>query len=330
MWLSLVISLPVLQMVAAFPLNMINNRPIIGVLAQESSKGSPAATYIPSPYVKWLESAGARVIPVRLFRENDLKAHCYYKKLFDSMNGILFPGGGVDIINSQFAKTAMIFYKLARHAKDSNGDLFPLWGTCQGFELITALVSKQNLLTNVDAEDLPLPLNFTSEATDSTLFGNLPKDVYIPLKTENVTANYHHWALSPKNFSENNDLKSFFKVLSTNRDRNGKEFISSIEAYKYPVYALQWHPEKNNYVWMPGAKINHDAHAVRVSQYFADFLVAQARKSKHRFPSVKDENEALVNNYHPIFDRKSSLENYFFDFLNETALTSFSSDCKHL
>ena len=55
-----------------------------------------------------------------------------------------------------------------------------------------------------------------------------------------------------------------------------------------------------------------------------------ARKSQHRFPSVKDENEALVNNYHPIFDRKSSLENYFFDFLNETALTSFSSDCKHL
>lgn len=30
MWLSLVIALHVLQMVAAFPLNMINNRPIIG------------------------------------------------------------------------------------------------------------------------------------------------------------------------------------------------------------------------------------------------------------------------------------------------------------
>ena len=54
---------------------LVNTFPSSGVLAQESFKGSPAATYIPSPYVKWLESAGARVIPVRLFRwENPKKS----------------------------------------------------------------------------------------------------------------------------------------------------------------------------------------------------------------------------------------------------------------
>lgn len=47
-------------------------------------------------------------------------------------------------------------------AKDKDGDLFPMWGTCQGFELMSVLVAKQNLLTAVDAEDLPLPLNFTT------------------------------------------------------------------------------------------------------------------------------------------------------------------------
>lgn len=41
-------------------------------------------------------------------------------------------------------------------------------------------------------------LSFIPAATDSVLFGNLPKDVYLPLKTENVTANYHSWALTPK------------------------------------------------------------------------------------------------------------------------------------
>lgn len=318
MWITLTILLTFLQLAEGFP---IYNRPIIGVLAQESSKGKPGATYIPAPYIKWLESAGARVIPVQLFRENDMKAYCYYKKLFTSMNGILFPGGGVDLMNSQFAKTAKIFYNLAIHAKDENGDFFPMWGTCQGFELMSVLVAKQNLLTAADAEDLPLPLNFTMDATDSVMFGNLPRDVYLPLKFENVTANYHSWALSPKNFSENKDLQRFFKVLSTNTDRNGKEFISSMEAYKYPVYAVQWHPEKNNFVWMPKAHINHDASAIRVSQYFADLFVAQARKSPHRFPSVKAENQVLVNNYHPLFDRKNSLENYYFDFLNATTVT---------
>lgn len=138
--------------------------------------------------------------PCPVIQGEQYEAYCYYKKLFNSMNGILFPGGGVDLMNSQFAKTAMIFYKLAIQAKDKDGDLFPMWGTCQGFELMSVLVAKQNLLTAVDAEDLPLPLNFTTEATDSVLFGKLPRDVYLPLKTENVTANYHSWALTPKNF----------------------------------------------------------------------------------------------------------------------------------
>lgn len=41
-----------------------------------------------------------------------------------------------------------------------------------------------------------------------------------------------------QNFSENKDLRSFFKVLSTNMDRNGKEFISSMEGNKidYRLY----------------------------------------------------------------------------------------------
>lgn len=41
-----------------------------------------------------------------------------------------------------------------------------------------------------------------------------------------------------QNFSENKDLRSFFKVLSTNTDRNGKEFISSMEGNKinYRLY----------------------------------------------------------------------------------------------
>lgn len=51
---------------------------------------------------------------------------------------------------------------LVMQAKDKDGDFFPMWGTCQGFELMSVLVAKQNLLTAVDAEDLPLPLNFTT------------------------------------------------------------------------------------------------------------------------------------------------------------------------
>jgi anthranilate/para-aminobenzoate synthase component II len=49
-----------------------------------------------------------------------------------------------------------------------------------------------------------------------------------------------HFAATPS-------LNTFFNSLSTNKDRNGDEFISTIEAFDYPIYGSQWHPEKNPY-----------------------------------------------------------------------------------
>ena len=37
---------------------------------------------------------------------------------------------------------------------------------------------------------------------------------------------------------------SMFDVLSTNKDKKGTAFVSTIEAKKYPFYGVQWHPEK--------------------------------------------------------------------------------------
>ncbi|KAJ8318273.1 hypothetical protein KUTeg_003364, partial [Tegillarca granosa] len=64
-----------------------------------------------------------------------------------------------------------------RTAND-NGDYFPLWGTCLGFQLLTALTSGQNLLSTVDAENIMMPLNLEPGYNNSRLFGNLPHDVF--------------------------------------------------------------------------------------------------------------------------------------------------------
>ena len=34
-----------------------------------------------------------------------------------------------------------------------------------------------------------------------------------------------------------------------NKDRKGKSFVSTMEAKTVPVYATQWHPEKNAFEW---------------------------------------------------------------------------------
>ena len=82
----------------------LNNRPIIGILAQECLPYFPAeicnTSYIAASYVKYVESAGARVVPVLINQPED-----YYRTIFTSTNGLLLPGGDVSLTDSgKFAK----------------------------------------------------------------------------------------------------------------------------------------------------------------------------------------------------------------------------------
>lgn len=59
----------ILFFISLFRFNLATERPIIGILAQETyivDKYLPEKydSFIAASYVKWLESAGARVIPV--------------------------------------------------------------------------------------------------------------------------------------------------------------------------------------------------------------------------------------------------------------------------
>ena len=79
----------------------MNHRPIIGILAQELSSslepwyGDNYTSYIGAAYVKYVEQAGARVVPVLINQDDD-----YYDTIFKSTNGLLIPGGAVSIVDS--------------------------------------------------------------------------------------------------------------------------------------------------------------------------------------------------------------------------------------
>lgn len=250
--------------------------------------------YIAASYVKYLESAGARVVPVR----PDLTDE-EYVKLFHSINGVLFPGGGADLKKSGYARTAKIFYSLATQSFD-DGDYFPVWGTCLGFEELSYLVSGESLLTHTNTEGITMPLNFTESILKSRMFRNFPADLLLSLELEPLTANFHMWSLSMMNFTKNEKLKAFFNVLTTNTD--GKiEFISTMEGYKYPVYGVQWHPEKSPYEWGLFDGISHAPNAVKAAFYLAEFFVSEARKNGHHFQSDIEEEEALIYQYHPVY-----------------------------
>uniref|UniRef100_UPI00358F6060 gamma-glutamyl hydrolase-like n=2 Tax=Myxine glutinosa TaxID=7769 RepID=UPI00358F6060 len=289
---------------------VINLRPVIGVLTQEAfgKVREYGEAYIPASYIKFLESAGARVAPIR----NDLKTK-EYKELFSYINGLLLPGGSANLTSSGYAKAAKVFYDETIRAAE-RGDMFPLWGTCLGFEQLMTITASQNLLQHTDSDNLSLPLEFVVDPASSRIFQHLPPDLIEALGTENITANFHSWSLTPKNYSMNNALEQMYRIVSLNTDNNGIKFISSVEAYNYSIYGVQWHPEKAPFEWNPNQAISHSSNAVHTSFYMAEFFVNEARKNFHRFPNQSMEEAALIYQNVPVYVGNISgfTESYFF------------------
>ena len=122
----------------------------------------------------------------------------------------------------------------------------------------------------------------------------MPAEIAGTLSDENSTSNFHHWCLTEQKF-DSSTLPNFYKILSTNEDDKGLQFISSMEAIKYPIWGTQFHPEKNIYEWGYGYKsIPHTTHAVHAGQYFADFFINQGDNSPIRSTNHTDNNQLIL------------------------------------
>lgn len=282
-----------------------NLRPIIAILTQplgteignQSKHGNE--TYIAASYVKWVESAGGRVVPLHYDTDaSEISA------VLLSVNGVLFPGGGTSFNKgSKMRATGHVIYNFATRSNDA-GRTFPLWGTCLGFQFMAVLAADDdNIICSkcYNTEGIPLPLNFSVAARHSHLFGAMSDHLYNDLATQNITENSHHDGIRPSLFLTNPKLKATFQVLSTNKDDKGASFASTYESAHYPFAASQWHPEKANFEW--GVKLGpnaipHSAAAVAASQYLANQFLDKARQNHFSYPSEEAETQALIYNYH--------------------------------
>ena len=202
-------------------------------------------------------------------------------------------------------------FDMALKAND-NGDYWPIWGTCLGFELLAFLaINETHSLTRCSSMEQPLPLDVTSKFLESQIGRDIPDDVFTTLTTKESTINFHNWCLSPTNFSYF-EMDKFWDVLATNKDYNGFEFISLLEAKKYPIWGSQFHPEKHAYEWtLRYPKIPHDISSIHAGAYFAEFFVEETRKNEHKFVDRMTEEKHLIYNYPPTFTGDIKIDDTF-------------------
>jgi gamma-glutamyl hydrolase len=142
--------------------------------------------------------------------------------------------------------------------------------------------------------------------------------------TEPLAMNNHHKGASPAQLAQNARLAATFTLLSTNHDRGGRAFVSTVEGQGgLPVWGVQWHPEKNVFEWgtvpdpatgeaLPYEGINHSPTAQALTRYTGEFFVAHARRSAHAFPSQQEEEAALMYNYAAVPSGPEFVQSYYF------------------
>jgi len=284
----------------------INNRPIVGVLTQDCPFKT-GSQYIAAGYVKWLEAAGARVVPLKY----DMKG---LSETLKHINGVLLPGGSQSMTGKYGEALKTIF----QHSLKSydEGNPFPLWGTCLGFEELVCLAAQSTSVLDgsYDSENLPLPLKLESGAQKSRFFANMPDSMIKVIQTKNVTYNNHAHGVKPDKFSSNSVLGKFFNVLSTNTDRKGKKFVSTIEGRVYPIWGTQWHPEKVSFEWNENLSILHTSESVAINMYPVTFFVDQCRQNKNKYPTKTAEESDLIYNFkmEPTYKTTHFEQCYFF------------------
>ena len=212
-----------------------NEQPIIGIVTQAvddslvkaNPKFADYQSYMMADYVQFMEGSGARVIPIL---DTELDAETLDK--LGKINGVLFPGGAGD---EQYKLKAQFIYKQAIKMND-NGEFFPLWGICQGFEYLAMFAADAGdaVLTKLESHDVSIPIKFEVDPEKTKMFHAAGKDAKLYEETPSAFMS-HTWGIDPKKFETDKGLAKMFTMTSTSYDCiHDSTFVSSMESPDYP------------------------------------------------------------------------------------------------
>lgn len=280
---------------------MAVKNPIIGVMAQEMNpdlihKFPGKRQYIAASYVKSIEGSGGRVMPIFIGMNET-----YYRNVLNYVNGVLLPGGGTYCdIEKGYCQSLKIIYDIILKM-NQKGDFFPVLGICLGMEFVLRIANNMtDIQTRCNVFYKNLPLHFKPPYKHSMMYSNIPVELFLILKHMNVTHNYHRWCTTPTNLTKWG-LDKDWMITTDNTDESGLKFISSIEHRKYPIMAIQFHPEKSMYEWHDRQNIPHNYYAIKANRYFFDIIVNLAKLNNHEFPDNASLTNELIYNYNPTY-----------------------------
>eukprot|EP00933_Yihiella_yeosuensis_P078578 TRINITY_DN9016_c2_g1_i1.p1 TRINITY_DN9016_c2_g1~~TRINITY_DN9016_c2_g1_i1.p1 ORF type:complete len:389 (+),score=48.78 TRINITY_DN9016_c2_g1_i1:72-1169(+) len=281
-----------------------NDRPVIAILASPCDGLYNCSSYIPGSYVRWIQQAGARVVPLTISMDDAEFTH-----VLQHVNGALTIGGFFEMNGTAEPRVRKIWEHAMTLAE--KGESFPIWGTCLGVHDLIQLASGLvygAFLKPTETDDIALPLQFLQGASSDSLFDEdtMPGSKVFRKWFEQLPITYHHheWGVSPDTVTGLKLLDDTFEVVATAKDRHGFEFVALLRGRKKPIFASSFHPEKTAFEWgvhhrgiLKNTNIPHSREAILANLHLGTAFVDHARRSPRGFDAEPDMAKFLINEY---------------------------------
>ncbi|CAD8138716.1 unnamed protein product [Paramecium pentaurelia] len=289
----------------------LNLNPVIGILtipSDEDYEDYPTSSYsyFAASYVKYVESSGARVMPIPYEADE-----ATLDKYFSQINGLLLTGGTLDLETEQgpskYLQTVTYLLNKVIQA-NQQGDTFPLFAICLGHQTLHFILSKKDydvLIPASGMERVNKKLIFTDK--QSTMFIDLKESIFKSIETEEQIYFNTDWAVLPQYYETHSELNDFFKIVALVQDSNQVVSIAAAEAKQYPIFSLGFHPEKPIFEFKSPSI--HKFESILFGRNIINQFTQIARENNH---ILKDSN-SLIFKYNPIqLSYASFAQIYFF------------------
>jgi gamma-glutamyl hydrolase len=225
---------------------------LVGILRiPHSAKITHGESHIMKSYVDVFERLGVTVL--------DVPYDTPHPELYmEILHGLVLPGAETEYLLAckPFMDTVQRFLELSLRP----GTYFPIWGLCAGFEILLALVGRFRTFERIPDQQRRR-LTWTEEGRQSRLYKALGVAEAERFERSARATQNHDFGISIQRFLANGRLRRFYRLLATATNSEGIEYVAAVEARKWPIYGVQWHPERQEH-----------------GKAFARFFVSEMRK----------------------------------------------------
>ena len=149
------------------------------------------------------------------------------------------------------------------------------------------------------------------------MFSDLDERDKNNIKTKNVTSQYHHLGVSPHSYLSHKILHKLFRITSLAKDKDDNYYIASVEGRKYPIYAVQFHPEMVQYTKIDRKGVADSPEAVKFSEQLSNFFIVEAKKNNNTMTLEEYRKYDNINSFEklPVYD-----DGYYYYFFNKEGI----------